>query len=115
MARSHTAELMQGSLDLMVLKALSFGPQHGYGVARWIAEVTGDVLSVEEGSLYPALHRLEERRAVESYWGVSENNRRARYYELSARGRQQLRADAASWQRFAAAVARVLAAPEPAL
>jgi PadR family transcriptional regulator, regulatory protein PadR len=115
MARSQTSELMQGSLDLMVLKALSFGPQHGYGVARWIAQVTGDVLSVEEGSLYPALHRLEERGAVESDWGSSENNRRARFYQLSSRGRQLLRSETASWQRFAAAVGRVLASAEPAL
>jgi PadR family transcriptional regulator PadR len=115
MARSQAAELLQGSLDLMVLKALSFGPRHGYAVARWIAQVTGDVLSVEEGSLYPALHRLEERGAVESDWGTSENNRRARFYRLSSRGRQQLRADTASWQRFAAAVGQVLAAAEPAL
>lgn len=106
---------MQGSLDLMVLKALSFGPQHGYAVARWIARVTGDVLSVEEGSLYPALHRLEERGAVESDWGISENNRRARFYKLSSRGRQLLRSETASWQRFAAAVGQVLAAAEPAL
>jgi PadR family transcriptional regulator, regulatory protein PadR len=106
---------MQGSLDLMVLKALSFGPQHGYAVARWIAQVTGDVLSVEEGSLYPALHRLEERGAVESDWGVSENNRRARFYKLSARGRQLLRSETASWTRFAAAVGRVLATAAPAL
>ena len=99
----------------MVLKALSFGPRHGYAVARWIAAVTGDVLSVEEGSLYPALHRLEERGAIESEWGTSENNRRARYYKVSAKGRQRLKAETASWERFAQAVARVLAAPEPAV
>jgi PadR family transcriptional regulator PadR len=115
MARSQASELMQGSLDLMVLKALSFGPLHGYAVARWIARVTGDVLSVEEGSLYPALHRLEERGAVESDWGISENNRRARFYKLSSRGRQRLRAETASWHRFAGAVGRVLSSAEPAL
>jgi PadR family transcriptional regulator, regulatory protein PadR len=115
MARGQGSELLQGTLDLMVLKTLSFGPRHGYALARWIEQVTGDVLSVEEGSLYPALHRLEERGAVESDWGVSENNRRARYYKLTARGRQRLRSEVASWQRFAAAVTQVLTAPEPVL
>ena len=109
------SDLLQGTLDLMVLKALSFGPRHGYALARWIERVTDDVLSVEEGSLYPALHRLEERGAVESDWGVSENNRRARFYKLSSRGRQQLRQETASWHRFADAVGRVLTAAEPAL
>jgi PadR family transcriptional regulator len=115
MAHVQGSDLLQGTLDLMVLKALSFGPQHGYGLARWIERVTGDVLSVEEGSLYPALHRLEDRGAVESDWGTSENNRRARYYRLTPLGRQQLRSETASWQRFAAAVTQVLSAAEPAL
>jgi PadR family transcriptional regulator PadR len=115
MARGQGSELLQGTLDLMVLKTLSFGPRHGYALARWIEQVTGDVLSIEEGSLYPALHRLEERGAVESDWGVSENNRRARYYKLTARGRQRLRSEVASWQRFAAAVTQVLSAPETVL
>jgi PadR family transcriptional regulator, regulatory protein PadR len=92
----------------MVLKALSFGPQHGYGVARWIEATTDDVLRIEEGSLYPALHRLEDRRLIESEWGLSENNRRARYYRLSTRGRGELRSQAVSWARFALALARVL-------
>ena len=103
-------ELMQGTLDLMVLKALSFGSQHGYAVARFIERVTDDVLRVEEGSLYPALHRLEERGLIKSEWGLSENKRRARYYSLSARGRATLRSEAASWERFALALTRVLQA-----
>jgi transcriptional regulator len=105
-----SSDLLQGTLDLMVLKALSFGPRHGYALARWIEQVTADVLSVEEGSLYPALHRLEDRGAVESEWGASENNRRARYYRLTADGRKRLRTETASWRRFADALSRVLAA-----
>jgi transcriptional regulator len=112
MGMTAGSDLLQGTLDLMVLKALSFGPRHGYALARWIEQVTADVLSVEEGSLYPALHRLEDRGAVESEWGVSENNRRARYYRLTARGRKRLRTDTASWWRFADALSRVLAAAE---
>ena len=104
------SDLLQGTLDLMVLKALSFGPQHGYAVARWIERVTDDVLRVEEGSLYPALHRLEERGLIRSEWGLSENNRRARFYSLSARGKKHLEAEAASWSRFAQALTRVLQA-----
>jgi PadR family transcriptional regulator, regulatory protein PadR len=104
-------ELVQGTLDLMVLKALSGPPQHGYAIARWIERVTCDLLRVEEGSLYPALHRLEQRRSIRAEWGLSGNNRRARYYELTAKGRAQLREDAASWTRFAQAVERILAAP----
>jgi PadR family transcriptional regulator, regulatory protein PadR len=101
-------ELLQGTLDLLVLKTLSWGTTHGYGIARWIQDVTADVLHVEEGSLYPALHRLEKRGWVASEWGLSENNRRAKYYRLTARGRHQLRAEASSWGVFAQAVSAVL-------
>jgi len=101
-------DLLKGTLDLLILKTLSWGPTHGYGVARWIELVTDDVLRVEEGSLYPALHRLEKRGWVESDWGLSENNRRAKYYALTAEGRKQLRAESADWSRFAAAVFKVL-------
>lgn len=107
---SRETELIQGTLDLMVLKALSFGQQHGYGVARFIERVTDDVLRVEEGSLYPALHRLDERGLIKSEWGLSENKRRARYYSLTTRGRSTLRAESASWERFALALTRVLQA-----
>ncbi|WP_224368086.1 PadR family transcriptional regulator [Hyalangium versicolor] len=101
-------ELLQGTLDVLILKTLSWGPRHGYSVVRWIQEVTQDALVVEEGSLYPALHRLERRGWISSEWGVSENNRRARFYELTTAGRQQLRAQTTSWQRFADAVSKVL-------
>lgn len=101
-------DLLKGTLDLLVLKTLSWGPSHGYGVARWIEQVTADVLRVEEGSLYPALHRLEKQGLVDSDWGLSENNRRAKYYTITADGRRQLRAESADWSRFSAAVFQVL-------
>jgi transcriptional regulator len=102
-------ELLQGTLDVLVLKTLSWGPRHGYAIARWIRDTTDDLLRIEEGALYPALHRMERRGWIESEWGLSENNRRARYYQLTTKGRQQLRAEAATWARYSAAVTRVLA------
>lgn len=101
-------ELLQGTLDMLVLKALSFGPRHGYGVARWLEDATDDALQVEEGSLYPALARMAKRGWVEREWGVSENNRRARYYCLTDAGRRQLERETANWSAFADVVARVL-------
>ena len=101
-------ELLQGTLDLLILKTLTWGSTHGYGIARWIQEVTGDVLRIEEGSLYPALHRLEKRKWVSSEWGLSENNRRAKYYRLTARGRGQLKAESSTWSAFSDAVGKVL-------
>jgi PadR family transcriptional regulator, regulatory protein PadR len=101
-------ELLQGTLDLLILKTLSWGSAHGYGIARWIQQVTGDVLHIEEGSLYPALHRLEKRGWIAAEWGLSENNRRAKFYQLTTRGRQQLRAESSSWSTFADAVSKVL-------
>ncbi len=101
-------DLLRGTLDLMILKTLSWGPAHGYGIARWIEQCTGDVLRVEEGSLYPALHRLEEQGFVSADWGVSDLNRRARFYRLTAGGRKQLQASRDYWARFAAAVTKVL-------
>ncbi len=103
-------DLLQGTLDLLILKTLSWGPAHGYAVARWIQQLTGEVLLVGEGSLYPALHRLEERGWIESEWRLSEHNRRAKVYSLTNRGRQQLRAEAATWGRFVEAVTKVLRA-----
>jgi PadR family transcriptional regulator, regulatory protein PadR len=108
--RANSAELLQGTLGILVLKALLGGPLHGYGVARWIEHTAEDVLRVEEGSLYPALRRLEDRGLVNSEWGLSENNRRARFYTLTPAGRRHLRAEAAVWLDFAAAVTRVLRA-----
>ena len=101
-------ELLQGTLDVLILKTLSWGPRHGYAVARWLYDTSDDVLRVEEGALYPALHRLERRGWIESEWGLSENNRRAKYYQLTAAGHAQLRAQAARWTRYADAVFKVL-------
>ena len=101
-------ELLRGTLDVMILKTLSWGPAHGYGVASWIEQVTGDTLQIEEGSLYPALHRLEKRGWIESEWGLSENNRRAKFYRLTAEGRKRLGVESTSWARFAEAVGKVL-------
>src|SRR5687767_15994582 len=112
MARPSNLDLLQGTLDLLVLKTLSWGPAHGYSVARWIQQLTDDVLTVGEGSLYPALHRLEERGWVESEWRRSENNRKAKFYKLTPQGRAQLRAELATWSRFAVAVAKVIKATE---
>jgi PadR family transcriptional regulator, regulatory protein PadR len=106
-------EFKRGAIELLILKTLSWGPMHGYGVARWIQTITDDALRVEEGSLYPALNRLEDKGMIDAEWGVSENNRRARFYTLTTRGRQALHAEAESWNRFAAAIAKVLGASRP--
>jgi transcriptional regulator len=108
----RAAELLQGTLDILILKALTWGPMHGYAVAGWIERVTDDTLRIEEGSLYPALHRLEERELVGAEWGVSENNRRAKFYRLTPDGRRHLRAETSSWTRYAEAVRKVLHAAE---
>ena len=101
--------LLRGTLDVLILKALSWGPRHGYAVAEWVKNVTdGDVL-VEEGPLYTALHRLEKKGWLAGEWGLSDNNRRAKYYSLSPSGRRQLRAEVSSWERYAKAVSRALA------
>jgi transcriptional regulator len=107
---SQTTELMHGTLDALILKTLSWGPRHGYAVARWIEELTDDALQIEEGSLYPALYRLERRSWIEAEWGVSDTNRRAKFYTLTARGREQLRLQTSQWAHFAAAVSKVLLA-----
>ena len=96
--------LLPGTLDVLVLKALTWGPRHGYAVARWLEDATGGALQVEEGALYHALHRLEQRGWVTAEWGVSETNRRAKYYSLDPAGRQQLVAQTATWTRYAEAV-----------
>ena len=103
-------DLMQGTLDVLVLKALLFGPRHGYAVARWIRDTSDAALVVEDRALYVALHRLEERGLVTAEWGLSESNRRAKFYELTTAGRQQLRAHAARWTRYVEAVGKILAA-----
>jgi PadR family transcriptional regulator, regulatory protein PadR len=101
-------DLLQGTLDVLVLKALSWGPMHGYGVARWIGQTTDDVLRIEEGALYPALHRMELRGWIEAEWGLSEKNRKAKFYQLTPQGRQELHAETQSWRRYAEAVGKVL-------
>ena len=100
--------LLHGTLDALILKTLAGGPLHGYAIARFIEDTTGAAVLVEEGSLYPALYRMDRRGWVEAEWGTSENNRRARFYELTAEGRKQLTQETASWQEFVAAVTRVL-------
>jgi transcriptional regulator len=107
-------DLLQGTLQILILKALLAQATHGYGIARWIEETTDDVLRIEEGSLYPALRRLEDKGYITSDWGLSDNNRRARYYSLTASGRAHLRKEAAAWIRFSAAMSRVMRAA-PAL
>ena len=100
---------LHGSLDALILKTLSAGPRHGYSIARWIEEQTGDAIQVEEGSLYPALYRMEKRGWIEADWGKSEVGRKAKIYRLTNTGRKQLRLEAAEWAQFAAAVSRILA------
>jgi len=102
------AALLQGTLDMLILKALTHGPTHGYGVARWIQSVTDDLLEIEEGSLYPALYRMNRRGWISSEWGTSEHNRRAKFYSLTAKGREQLEEQVAGWERFVLAVQRIL-------
>ena len=108
MGETPRDELLRGTLDMLILKALSRGARHGYAVAQFIEQSSRDVLRVEEGALYPALHRLEVRGLLRSKWGASENNRRAKYYDLTAIGRRELEAETAYWKRVAAAVTRVM-------
>jgi len=107
---TSSGDLLQGTLAILILKALLGGSAHGYGIARWIEETTDDVLRIEEGSLYPALRRLEDRGWVTSEWGLSENNRRARFYTITTAGRTHLRGEAALWMRYSGAVAQVIRA-----
>lgn len=106
------AELLHGTLEVMILKALSWGRMHGYGVGRWIEQQGGDALRIEEGSLYPALYRLERRGWIASEWGLSDKNRRAKYYKLTRKGRQALKARLSTWAEFAQAVGRVLSSSQ---
>lgn len=108
--------LTRGTLDLLILKALAWGPRHGYGVVEWIESATGETLSIGEGTLYPALHRLEHAGFVEGEWRLSENNRNAKFYRLSPSGRRRLKTGTASWHAFVEAASRALrtAVPENA-
>jgi len=101
-------EIPQGTLDLLILRTLALGPQHGWAVSERIQHISSDVLQVQQGSLYPSLHRLERRGLVKARWGASDNNRKAKFYELTAAGRKQLDADARSWRKLAGAIAQVL-------
>ena len=105
-------ELLQGTLDLLILRTLIFGPRHGQGIARAIQQTSDEELLVEHGALYPALQRLEERGWISAKWGTSSNNRKARFYSLTAAGRTQLGKETAKWNRFAAAIGRILGAEE---
>jgi transcriptional regulator len=107
MAR-ETNDLLHGTLDLLVLKTLSWGPMHGYGITKWIEQATKGELEIVDSALYKALHRLEDAGAIATEWGISDNNRRAKYYSLTARGRQLLRAETATWKRYVAAVSGVI-------
>ena len=104
-------EILRGTLDLLILKGVAWGPTHGYAIAQWIERATNDVLRVEEGTLYPALHRLENRGWIAAEWGRSNNNQRAKFYKLTPKGRAQLRVETATWTRFAHAVFDALEAP----
>ena len=105
---SKNADLLPGTLDMLILKAVSLTPLHGYGVLQRIRQISGDALSIPQGSLYPALYRLEHQQLIAAEWGTSENNRRAKYYTLTAAGRRRLREETAGWNRLAAAIAAAL-------
>lgn len=107
-------EILLGTLDVLVLKTLSWGTMHGYGVARWIRESSGQTFRILDGALYTSLHRMEERGWIESEWGHTEKGKRAKFYRLTAAGRRELRAQTAQWERYAAGMAGVLTAPRPA-
>jgi len=108
--RDEPGDLIQGTLEMLVLKALARGPLHGYGVAEWIEQTSQQALKVEEGALYPALHRLELRGLLKAEWGASENNRRAKFYRVTAEGRKRLEAESQRWARLSAAVGFVMQA-----
>lgn len=108
-------EFLRGTLDVLILKALVWGPLHGYAITSLIRRQSGDALLVEEGTLYPALWRLENKGLLEAEWGLSENNRKAKYYRLTAEGRRQLRQEVKTWEAYAAAVAKVLGATQAPL
>src|SRR5690348_3528143 len=112
---SHQAQILPGTLDLLILKAVSLGPLHGYGVLLRIGQISGKALMIEQGALYPALFRLVRQGLLKASWGVSENNRRAKFYELTAAGRKRLREETEGWHRLANAIGSALAAqPEEA-
>ena len=109
-ASSSDLELLQGTLDVMILKALSWGAMHGFGVAKWIRHTTDDVLQIEDSALYPALHRMEHRGLIAADWGLTENNRRAKYYTLTRKGQTRLRQETEDWTRMVRIMGAVLRA-----
>ncbi len=109
---SEKSDLLQGTLDMLILKIVALGPVHGYGISRRIRQISREVLQVQQGSLYPALHRLEKRGWLEADWGESDNGRQAKFYRLSAKGRRQLAAEQANWRRLADAVGLILQAAQ---
>lgn len=108
MARTARSDLLQGTLDLLILRTLALGPQHGWGISQRIQQTSADALRVNQGSLYPALHRLEDQGWVSSAWGTSDNNREAKFYRLTRAGHRRLQVETANWERISAAVSRVL-------
>ncbi len=114
MGVAKEGDLLQGTLDMLILRTLAQGAKHGYAIAEWICAVSDDILRVEEGALYPALHRLELKGLLEAEWGVSENNRRARFYQLTRAGRKTLAAEAERWSRLSLAIARVMGTADTA-
>lgn len=108
MTAARRIELPQGTLDLLILQTLVLEPQHGWAISERVQQISSDVLRVQQGSLYPALHRLERRGWIKAHWGITENNRRAKYYELTKSGRRQLEVEKDAWQRLTAAMAQVL-------
>jgi len=109
---TEKSDLLQGTLDMLILKIVALGPVHGYGISQRIRQISKDVLQVQQGSLYPALHRLERRGWLDAEWGESENGRQAKFYKLSARGRKQLAEEQENWQRLAVAVSLILRTAE---
>jgi len=107
-------DVLQGTLDMLVLKALTWGPMHGYNILGWLRQATDGQLRIEDAALYPALHRMEARGLIEAEWGLSENNRKAKFYRLTPRGRRELRAEAESWSRYVAVIGKVMTAAEQA-
>ena len=108
MAKPSKSDLLQGTLDLLILRTLSLGPQHGWGISQRIQQMSADVLRVNQGSLYPALHRLEDQGLIDAEWGTSENNREAKFYRLTRAGQRQLQVETEQWSRITAAVTRVI-------
>lgn len=106
--KGSKSDLLQGTLDMLILKCLVSGPRHGYGVANWIQATTGDKLKIEEGSLYPALHRMLKHGWLSAEWGLSESNRKAKFYKLTRTGRAQLKKEVSSWERMVSAISLVL-------